>query len=198
MNKAVFTTIRIESFEPKWLEDHVERILKGVELFKVKIDEKAVLDLVEKVLKNNKLKEARMRIILHENGALETTVEPFSDIEKPLSLKLKEIEISQGVHKVWPFKKHTEIKGEEVILIEKSTGFVLEGSYTNVFVKTDEGYVTPPADGKIVEGIGRKHFIEELKNKGEIVKEVQFKSEMLNNNKILLTNALRGVIRTES
>ncbi len=196
MNKAVFTTIRIESFEPKWLEDHVERILKGVELFKVKIDEKTVVDLVEKALEKNNLKEARMRIILNENGNLEISIEPFEDFGKPFRLKLKEIDVPQGVYKVWPHKLHTEIKGEEIILVEKSTGFVLEGSYTNVFVKTEDGYLTPPADGKILAGIGRKHFIEELKNKGETVKEVWFKAEMLNNNKILLTNALRGVIRT--
>jgi len=196
LNKAIFTTLRIRDLKPLWLEDHVERILKGAELFKVKMDEKTVYSAVQVGLEKNNLKEARMRIILHENGSLETTVEPFEDSEVPLKLKLKEIEISQGAHKVWPFRKHTEIKGEEIILIEKSTGFVLEGSYTNVFVKTDVGYLTPPADGKILAGIGRKHFIEELKNKGETVKEVWFKSDILKENEVILTNALRGVIRT--
>jgi branched-subunit amino acid aminotransferase/4-amino-4-deoxychorismate lyase len=197
LSKAVFTTIRIQDFKPKWLEDHVERILSGAELFKVNIDEKTVLDLVENALEKNNLKDARMRIILHENGALETTLETFVDLTKPLSLKLKEIDVPQGALKVWPHRSHVEIEGEEVVLIEKNTGFVLEGSYTNVFVKTKDGYLTPPADGKILAGIGRKHFIRELQEKGETVREEWFKVEMLNKNKILLTNALRGVIRTK-
>lgn len=196
MNKAVFTTMRIHKFEPKWMEDHVERILKGAELFNVKLNEKTILEAVKNTMKSSDLKKARMRIILHENGQLETTVETFSDLKKPLKLKFKEIDEPQGAHKLWPFRKHTENSDEEIILVEKETGFVLEGSYTNIFVKTDDGYVTPPADGKIVEGIGRKHFIRELHEQGETVKEEWFKADILKENEVVLTNALRGVIRT--
>jgi len=196
LNKAVFTTLKIENSKPKWLEDHVARILSGARLFKVDLDKNEIISAVEEALNNSKIQEARMRIILHENGDLKTTIEPFTDLEKPIKLKLKEIDFPQGEHKVWPHRSHTEIEGEEVVLIEKSTGFVLEGSYTNIFVKTDDGYLTPPADGKILAGIGRKHFIEELKDKGEIVKEVWFKQDLLKNNEVLLTNALRGVIKT--
>lgn len=197
MNKAVFTTVRIEDFKPKWLDDHVERIINGAELFKVNLNNKTVVKVVNVALEKNSLKDARMRIILYENGALETTLEPFTSLAKSLSLKFREIDVPQGVYKVWPHRSHTEIEGEEVILIEKNTGFVLEGSYTNIFVKTEDGYLTPPADGKILAGIGRKHFIEELKDKGETVKEVWFKSDILKNNEAILTNALRGAIRIE-
>ncbi len=189
--------MRIQNSKPKWLEDHVERILKGADLFKIDLNKDEVFSVVEAVLKSNEFKEARVRIILHENGSLETTIEPFEDADKPFKLSFKEIDEPQGAHKLWPFKKHTENEGEEVILIEKETGFVLEGSYTNVFVKTDNGYITPPADGKIVEGIGRKYFIRELQEKGEIVKEEWFKADLLKNNEVILTNALRGVIGTK-
>jgi branched-subunit amino acid aminotransferase/4-amino-4-deoxychorismate lyase len=56
--------------------------------------------------------------------------------------------------------------------------------------------LTPPADGKILAGIGRKHFIRELQEKGETVKEQWFKADILKNNEVVLTNALRGVITT--
>ena len=188
--------MRIQNFKPKWLEDHVKRIFKGAEFFKVNMDEKKVFSVVDNALENNELKEARMRIILHESGVLDTTLGFFKDTEIPLKFKLKIVDEPQGEQKLWPFRKHVENEGEEVILIENKTGFVLEGSYTNVFVKTDVCYLTPPADGKIIEGIGRKHFIEEIRKNGETVKEEWFSSEIFKNNEVILTNALRGIIRT--
>ena len=197
MNKAVFTTLRVHNFEPKWIEDHVERIRKGAEFLNVNVTEDSIFEAVNNRLRSNDLKEARMRIILYEDGKLETTIESFSDLEKPLKLRFNEIDKPQGAYKIWPHKLHTENPEEEVILIEKETGFVLEGSYTNVFVKTEDGYLIPPADGKILAGIGRKHFIRELQEKGETVKEQWFKADILKNNEVVLTNALRGVIKTE-
>ncbi|MDX9806806.1 MAG: aminotransferase class IV, partial [bacterium] len=71
---------------------------------------------------------------------------------------------------------------------------ILEGSYTNVFVKIGDEFFTPPDDGRILPGICRKHFIRYLKLKGMIVREEYFGIEKLKNSEIFLTNALRGVV----
>jgi len=194
LSSSIFTTVRIADFKPVWIEDHLTRLKNGADKLGIPFDENLWLNTVISELQKNTLSDARMRMILDVTGIPKISFEPFHDSEKSFNIRLKHVE-PQGDLKRWPFVKHTEKTDEEVILIDKSTGNVLEGSYTNVFVRTDDGFFTPPGDGKIVAGICRKYFIRYLKLKGIIVREEYFDTEKLKNGEIFLTNALRGVIK---
>lgn len=194
MSDSIFTTVRIAGFKAVWIEDHLVRLQKGAKNIGIEFDENLWMDLVIAELAKNNLSDARMRLILDGTGIPKISFEPFRDSEKPFTIRLKHIE-PQGDLKRWPFVKHTEKIDEEVILIDRNTGFVLEGSYTNVFVKNGNEFFTPPDDGKIVAGICRKYFIRYLKLKGLIVREEYFGVDKLKNGEIFLTNALRGVIK---
>lgn len=193
MSNSVFTTVRVADFKPVWIEDHLLRLKKSAEILNIPFDEDVWIEEVVKMLEQNKLGSARMRMILDENGVPKIKFEPFQDSEKKMSIRFKNIE-PQGDLKVWPFRKHTEKSDEEVILIDRNNGNILEGSYTNVFVKIGDEFFTPPDDGKILPGICRKHFIRYLKLKGYKVHEEYFGIEKLKNSEIFLTNALRGVV----
>ncbi|HRZ79607.1 MAG TPA: aminotransferase class IV [bacterium] len=194
MSNSVFTTVRIAGFKAVWIEDHLIRLQKGAEKLGIVFDENLWLNAVISELANNTLNNARMRMILDGTVIPKISFEPFSDPEKKMHVRLRDVE-PQGDLKRWPFVKHTEKTDEEVILIDRNTGSVLEGSYNNVFVRTDDGFFTPPGDGKIVSGICRKHFIRYLKLKGIVVREEYFDAGFLKKGDIFLTNALRGVIR---
>lgn len=194
MSDSIFTTVRIAGFKAVWIEDHLIRLQKGAEKLGLEFDENLWMDAVISELVKNTLSDARMRLILDGTGAPKISFEPFRDSEKSFTIRLKHVE-PQGDLKRWPFVKHTEKIEEEMILIDKSTGNVLEGSYTNVFVRTDDGFFTPPDDGKIVAGICRKYFIRYLKLKGIIVREEYFDAGFLKKGDVFLTNALRGVIK---
>jgi branched-subunit amino acid aminotransferase/4-amino-4-deoxychorismate lyase len=195
LSESIFTTIRIVDFNPVWIEDHVLRLKKGADILAIPFDEEVLIKSVIAALLSNTIPNARMRIILNKDGGYEINFEPFSDHLSPLSIRFKEIE-PQGSLKIWPFRKHTEKSDEEVVLIDKNSGNILEGSYTNIFVKKGSDFFTPPDDGKILPGICRKYFIEYLKLKGCCVKEERFNKEFMIGKEIFLTNALRGVIKT--
>jgi branched-subunit amino acid aminotransferase/4-amino-4-deoxychorismate lyase len=191
---SIFTTVRITGFKAVWIEDHIIRLQEGAKNLGLEFDENLWINAVIAELAKNNLSDARMRLILDGTGIPKISFEPFRDSEKPFAIRLEHIE-PQGELKVWPFVKYTERIDEEVILIDRNTGNVLEGSYTNVFVKNGNEFFTPPDDGKIVAGICRKYFIRYLKLKGLIVCEEYFGVEKLKNGEIFLTNALRGVIK---
>lgn len=193
MNNSIFTTVRVSGFRPVWIEDHLIRLKDGAEKLGIQFDEDLWLSAVVHELHKNTLGDARMRLILDKTGDPKINFEPFCDSEKKFNIRLKHVE-PQGELKRWPFVKHAENDFEEVILIDKSTGNVLEGSYTNIFVKTGDCFFTPPDDGKIVAGICRKHFIRYLKLNGCTVREEYFDAGLLKKGDIFLTNALRGVI----
>ncbi len=196
MTEGVFTTVRIADFCPVWIEDHILRLKNGAEKLNIPFDEDHLINSVIKSLDKNVIPNARMRMILKKEGTSEINFEPFEDKKELFLISFKEIE-PQGSLKRWPFRKHTEINSEEVILIDKSSGDVLEGSYTNIFIKKGDDFFTPPDDGKIVAGICRKYFIEYLKLKGCNIYEKRFSKVMLKNSEIFLTNALRGVVKAK-
>jgi len=194
LSNSVFTTVRVADFKPVWIEDHLLRLKKSAEILNIPFDEDVWIEEVVKMLKQNKLGNARMRLIMDAYGNPQINFEPFADDLSSVLVRFKEIS-PQGNIKIWPFRKHTEKSDEEVILIDKNTGNILEGSYTNVFVKIGDEFFTPPDDGRILPGICRKHFIRYLKLKGYKVHEDYFGVEKLKNSEIFLTNALRGVIK---
>ncbi|MDN6318330.1 MAG: aminotransferase class IV [Marinobacter sp.] len=65
-----------------------------------------------------------------------------------------------------------EIDGDlfEVIMSD-SAGNLIEGTRTNLLLKTSEGWVTPPAKDLAVAGILRQWMLEKLRAKGEVVTE---------------------------
>jgi len=194
LSNSAFTTVRVADFKPVWIEDHLLRLKKSAEILNIPFDEDVWIEEVVKMLKQNKLGNARMRLIMDAYGNPQINFEPFADDLSSVLVRFKEIS-PQGNIKIWPFRKHTEKSDEEVILIDKNTGNILEGSYTNVFVKIGDEFFTPPDDGRILPGICRKHFIRYLKLKGYKVHEDYFGVEKLKNSEIFLTNALRGVIK---
>jgi len=196
LTEGIFTTVRVADFLPVWIEDHILRIKKGAETLNIPFNEELLINSAIQALDKNTLPNARMRIVLNKDGFSEINFEPFSDSLIPLSIRFKEIE-PQGNLKIWPFKKHTESESEEVILIDRNNGNILEGSYTNIFVKKGNDFFTPPDDGKILPGICRKYFIEYLKLKEYSVYEKWFSKEIFENCEVFLTNALRGVIKVE-
>jgi para-aminobenzoate synthetase / 4-amino-4-deoxychorismate lyase len=194
LSDSVFTTVRVADFKPVWIEDHLLRLKKSALMLNIPFDEDVWIEEVIKMVEQNKLGSARMRMIIDGCGNPQINFEPFHDSEKKMSIRFKNIE-PQGDLKVWPFRKHAERSDEEVILIDRNNGNVLEGSYTNVFVKIGNEFFTPPDDGRILPGICRKHFIRYLKLKGYTIHEKHFGIEKLKNSEIFFTNALRGVIK---
>lgn len=193
MSNSVFTTVRVADFKPVWIEDHLTRLKQSAGILNIPFDENMWIEEVIKNLSANKLGNARMRLIMDGYGDPQMNFEPFADDLSSVLVRFKEIS-PQGNIKIWPFRKHAEKSDEEVILIDRNNGNILEGSYTNVFVKIGDEFFTPPDDGKILPGICRKHFIRYLKLKGYKVHEGYFGVEKLKNCEIFLTNALRGVV----
>jgi len=190
--KAVdfFTTFRVTDGKIQYLADHLARIQHFSALQNIPIDLKALKKDVADFFVS---KSGKGRII-SQNNQLSFTVEPLPVQPDHLLITLKIIETPLGNIKRYPFKNQGFSEGEEIVFIQKDSNEVLEGNYTNIFIKIDDQYYTPPADGKILEGIQRKHFIKQLRAKGKVVNETKITPEMLHRGEILLTNCLKGVV----
>lgn len=82
----------------------------------------------------------------------------------------------------------------EAILLDRS-GYVLEGSISNLFVLRGERLVTPPVDLGLLPGITRSLLIRIAPDLGMEVNEKPFRSEeLLKGDGVLITNSVIGLV----
>ncbi|WP_323752926.1 aminotransferase class IV [Marinobacter sp.] len=83
------------------------------------------------------------------------------------------------------------------VLMANAAGHVVEGTRTNLFIQTDDGWRTPPPHSVAVMGVMRRYVLERLHANGEAVHEAPIlPDDMLapNCRGIYLTNSVLGVV----
>ncbi len=152
------------------------------------------------------LELGRMRIdLLPENGGLRfeiatEAIDPaifFPDREHGADVRTVRHPDWAGAHKWadrdWLESVEAEL-GEEVPLILTDEGEVLEAGRANVFVVTDGGIVTPPADGRILPGTARASTLDLARELGVPATERPLHQEDLRDaDDLFLTSSLRGI-----
>jgi len=87
------------------------------------------------------------------------------------------------------------------VLMADAAGHIVEGTRTNLFVLTDEGWITPPGNSVAVAGVMRQLVIERLQQAGETFQEAPITREQLQPEVcrgLYLTNSVLGVVRVRN
>jgi para-aminobenzoate synthetase / 4-amino-4-deoxychorismate lyase len=152
------------------------------------------------------LELGRMRIdLLPEDGGLrfEIKAEPidptifFPDREHGADVRTVRHPDWAGAHKWadrdWLESVEAEL-GEEVPLILTDEGEVLEAGRANVFVVTDGGIATPPADGRILPGTARAATLDLAADLGIPATERRLDvDDLRRTDDLFLTSSMRGI-----
>ena len=83
------------------------------------------------------------------------------------------------------------------VLMSNAEGHVVEGTRTNLFVATEEGWLTPPQSTLAVAGVMRRVVLEHLWSAGEPVTEAPVTLEVLMSERckgVCLTNSVLGIV----
>ncbi|WP_372964561.1 aminodeoxychorismate lyase [Marinobacter sp.] len=95
-----------------------------------------------------------------------------------------------------------ELQGDVFeVLMANASGHIVEGTRTNLFVETSNGWLTPAAGSVAVAGVMRRYVLERLRAAGEPVKEGPVLPEDLLAEDCLgvyLTNSVLGVVPVRS
>ncbi len=189
--QPVFTTFRVENGKVLYLDYHIARLEGWCRELSLPFDACQTDSAAQQFFSESG--SGRGRIIIGIEGASpQYTFDPGSKPPPFIFGTILRINRPWGRFKTWPPRTLERKPGEELLLVCHDTGFVLEGSVTNIFARYNGRWLTPPDDGSIVAGLGRKHFIEELAAKGEEVSQEHFTVAVLLQSEIFLTNSLRG------
>ncbi|MFV8571285.1 aminotransferase class IV [Marinobacter sp. SBS5] len=83
------------------------------------------------------------------------------------------------------------------VLMANAAGQIVEGTRTNLFIDTEDGWRTPPPDSVAVMGVMRRVALERLRANGEVVHEAPILPDDLlasNCRGVYLTNSVLGVV----
>jgi len=218
---GLFETMRSYNGVVFSLKDHLDRLFFSAGALSIKTyDRKYITDAIYKVLKANKLTDARLRLTI--------TAGPMSESEeerKPTLLiaatKLQPYPVEyykKGVLLVLcPFRQNTA----EPVYGHKTTSYfsrmiglqlahqkraaealwftvdnrLAEGCISNVFLVKDSALCTPPIGTPVLAGVARKTICQiAFKNSIELVEKSLYISDVLEADEIFLTNVIMQVM----
>jgi len=207
---GLFETIRIELGQACHLQDHLARLEQSSVTLGIPFDRKKALDLIHSTcesLNDNQL-IYRMRLDLSPQGQLSVAIHPINPLTTSIQLLWAQDLFDHDVtsksknpwfnHKVteraiydtaW---KKAEQKGSFDALFVNELGYVTEGGRSNLFIKKNGQWQTPPIDSGCLPGVMRSLI---LKDPTWNAIEINIKPEdVLSAEEIIFCNALRGII----
>ncbi|NQY74897.1 MAG: aminotransferase class IV [Candidatus Margulisbacteria bacterium] len=204
LGTGLFETVLIENGQPVLLDDHVDRMKKSADAFKLEFPYtlRDVGKMVSNLILQNNVKRARMNGYLtpgsHKpNLMMMLRSLPDNYHEETLTVELKQETVPSSwlnEHKTKGYiKAYVErlgMKTDDVILYD-SDGFILEASYANVFFAKGETLYTPPVH-HILPGVTRQWILDQQKQlQVEVVEEKIHKDTLETYDEVFLTSSTR-------
>jgi para-aminobenzoate synthetase/4-amino-4-deoxychorismate lyase len=207
---GLFETIRLEHGQACHLDHHLGRLEQSSTTLGIPFDRKKALDLIHSACEklNDDQLIYRMRLELSSQGQLSVTVHPINSLPASIQLLWAQDLFDQDVtsnsknpwfkHKVseraiydeaW---KKAEQKGSFDALFVNELGYVTEGGRSNLFIKKNGQWQTPPIDAGCLPGVMRSLILRDPLWKAI---EINIRPEdVLSAEEIIFCNALRGII----
>lgn len=207
---GLFETIRIEQGEACHIDMHLERITKSTRELKIKFDSnKAIRLIFEACSQLDANLIHRLRLDLSTEGLLSVKTAVIQDLEPGPVLWASDLLTDDTTmfssdrllgHKVTRRKLYdqawlaAEKLGAFDALFVNEQGFVTEGGRSNVFIKKDGQWITPPLASGCLPGVMRSIVLKD--SKYQAVEQNITRLDVLNAEEVIFTNALRGIVKT--
>jgi branched-subunit amino acid aminotransferase/4-amino-4-deoxychorismate lyase len=208
MNRGIqtFTSFLSDKTQFIFLEDHLERLLKGADFLFPQLKWKDKKSEIAEFLKGEFLPSQYYRLSVVEDTLLflkkpHAPKEPYVQLANAQSTKVTSlipsfVKNSNYLLAELELQEAKKKKCDDVIFFDQHQN-VTEASTSNIFVSLDSDgktILTPKTSSMVLEGVTRKKLIEFLKAKGFLVIEGDIsKSELESSREIWLTNAIQGI-----
>jgi branched-chain amino acid aminotransferase len=169
MGNGVFETIKTVENKPWALSRHMRRAVASAQQLGLRIpEEDLVRNSVENLLDTQQHAHGLLRLSFGENGnwsAVHLAYEPVKHGAKLLTYD-KEIVVQGQPIKSYPYTHRLEILeaikslGADEAIVCNDKGKICEGSVTNLLLRIDDKWITPPISDGVLPGVMRALVIE--------------------------------------
>ena len=188
------------------LDFHIKRLLLSGEYFDFRLDRKELLGRLEDLKKQfDPGFDYRIRLLMDKDGKIETS---FSHIDnKPVPLKVRFSGKKVSSKDVFLYHKTTNRKlydreyekwrrkGYFDVIFTNEKKQVTEGAISNIMIKKNGSFYTPPVECGLLNGVFRQHLFKS----GRIpVKErVLYRKDIEKAGEIYMINSVRGPVKVK-
>ncbi|HEX9251404.1 MAG TPA: aminodeoxychorismate synthase component I, partial [Ignavibacteriaceae bacterium] len=197
----IFETMLLKDGKIFLLDEHLDRMEQTANFFLFCFDRNKIKLQLNKIISRNSKDGCRIRISLDKYGKLSYK---FTEIPKLMS-EMKVIISKNKIHSNNRFQyfkttnrylynreyKLFAAKGFLDVIYFNERSELAEGAITNIFIYKDDVISTPPLNTGILPGVYRKHL---LKNNSGIRERKLYLDDLLEADKIVLTNSVRGEV----
>ena len=207
---GLFETIRVEQGQACHLGKHLDRISQSAKSLKIKFDSNRAKSLIKEACSQLDTSLIyRLRLDLSAEGLLSVKTAAIQNPQVGPILWASDILATDATmsstdqllgHKVTRRKLYDQawLAAEKIgafdALFINEKGFVTEGGRSNVFIKKDGRWLTPPLASGCLPGVMRSIVLNDAKY--QALEQDITPADVLSAEEVIFTNALRGIVKT--
>lgn len=203
---GIYETMRFSNGKTEDLGLHLKRLYLGADklIGKLSWNKEQIAKWIKKLIKKNKLKEARIRVTVSGSKTILIVAEKLKKepakvykegvnvVTYQMERVLSEIKTTNLVPQMIARNYMKKKNAHEVLLVDRDF-YVREGSITNVFIVKNEILMTP--EKRILKGIIRGRILEIAKKIRIPVKLCDISlSELIRADEVFITNSIKGIV----
>lgn len=189
------------------LEAHLERLSNSARTFEFQFNQKALLDNLEELKQKLPSTDHKIRILLGQNGKIESDAAPLltnENRDKKFIVISKEKISSKNI-----FQRHKTTKREMYDRLYKIAGAkgaydiiflnewdrVAEASRHNIFIETNNKWLTPPPGEGALNGVFRNQILTDKSR--DVLERPLDLDDLIAADRIFVCNSVRGMVQVE-
>ncbi len=204
MEFQLFETMLLQNSEIPNLKHHLLRLKKSAKLNLFRYDEKEILKELEKAITGDfSSGEYRVKLLLWKYGKVEVRIGKLTPLPDKIRVAISNSKINSEDRYLYFKSTHRQLYDSERALTTKGglfdflymneRGEICEGGIANIFIRNRNEYFTPPVESGLLEGVGRKLFMESH----NCFEMVLYPEDLTEADEIILTNGLRGPVKVD-
>jgi len=197
----IIETMLIENGKIFLFNEHLYRMKQTAEFFLFTFNINKIRNKINSILKKLDNKKYKLKISLNKWGRLNLFISSIIEHNKEIKVILSNKQIDSR-NKFQYFKtsnrqlydseyKKISKQGFFDVIYFNGNGELAEGAITNIFIYKNDVISTPPINAGILPGVYRKYL---LKNNSSIIERKLIKEDLIEADKIILTNSVRGEV----
>jgi para-aminobenzoate synthetase/4-amino-4-deoxychorismate lyase len=196
-------TLLAQDSDISFLEEHINRISKTAEFFLFRIDQDRIRrELINTAYEHCSSGKHRMRLLLNKWGKIKLEFSTLPQLPESVKAIISE-ECINSDNTFQYFKttnrelynneyKKNNAEGYFDVLFFNEKKELAEGAFTNIFIRKEDIWFTPPITSGILAGIYRNYYIHTNDNVKEAIITI---NDLLTADEVMLVNSVRGEIK---
>ncbi len=193
-------TILYDKNKFQYMDLHLKRLYESALYFDFKFDAEKIKSAIRDIACNfDKNKKYKIRVLLSETGSVKIEYKSVYIQENDFVIKISNIPTDSNDIFLYHKTTNRTLYNKELDIAKKNNcfdvifynenGYITEGAITNIYIKRENKFFTPPINDGLLNGIIRRRFMK----KHRIMEKHITLQDLIGSEKVFISNSIIGV-----